>query len=107
MTVKESLSNQVNSALLTDRNHSCDNSFLSVEFHSFSENLRYRLYEPYGVCKNIPYNPYPAEMIGYVFKEDDEVRWVHMSKRCWLALLTELHGTEKAKKIVEGDVINE
>ena len=45
--------------------------------------------------------PYDIDMIAYVFKEDDEIRWVHMSKLCWKHLLSDIYGREKAKEIVK------
>ena len=101
MRVEDSLTNEINSALITCNNHSSDNSFISNELYHFVGNLKVKPYEPYGVCRNIPYNPYDIDMIAYVFKEDDEIRWVHMSKLCWKHLLSDIYGREKAKEIVK------
>lgn len=100
MTIRESLINEVNSAFITYENHSSDNSFIDNELYHFEGNLKIKPYEPYGICRNIPYNPYDSDMVAYVFKEDDEIKWVHMPKRCWKQLLSDMYGREKAKQIV-------
>ena len=101
MRVEDSLTNEVNSALITCNNHSSDNSFISNELHRFVSNLKATSYEPYGICRNVPYNPYDVDEIAYVFKEDDEIRWVHMPKLCWKHLLSDIYGRENAKEIVK------
>lgn len=98
--VKSSLTRLINSALITDENHSSDNSFITNEFCYFEANLLHKRYEPCGVCFNLPYNPYDSNMVAYVFKENEEVRWVHMPERCLLHLLSDLYGRSEAKSMI-------
>ena len=101
MTVLESLTNTVNSGILTFENHTNDNSFVSTEFFHFEKDFLHKGYEPVGVCKNIPYNNYDSPMIAYVFKDNDETVWIHMPERCLVHLLSDNYGREKAKELVK------
>lgn len=100
-TIKDSLTIEVNSALLTCGNHCSDNSFICNNLDYFISSFRATNYLPYGVCKNPPYNEYDSPMVAYVFYDEvDEVRWVHMPQKCLLHLLSELYGTPKAKQLL-------
>ena len=100
MTIEESLTNEINSAMITFENHSKDNSFVDCDLKNFKKYFGYTGYEPYGVCRNVPFNYYPDEQVAYVFKEDEEIKWVHIPKLMWRYLLSDIYGREKAKEIV-------
>lgn len=98
--VTDSLTNEINSGMLTYQNHSNDNGFLYCDFDDFAKALEYSKYEPYGVCRNVPYNTYNDKMVAYAFKEHDEIRWIHMPEAQWRLLLSDIYGREKAKAYV-------
>lgn len=99
--LKTALLQSVNSALLTLNNHTTDNSFLFQGYRGFERRLEEYNYEPVGVTKNVPYNPYPSEQLAFVYRFEGELYWFHLPKRCWEFLLLEGFGCNKIKDLGE------
>lgn len=88
MRLSEALQTTVNSALLTHRNHSADNSFLRRNSGSMESVLREKGLSAVGVSANIPFSQYKERQIAFVYeKEYGEKCWCHMPIVMWLHLI--------------------
>lgn len=92
MRLYEALQNPVDSAILTMRNHSMDNSFLlskaaDIEYHMMSKQ-----YSAVGVSFNVPFSRYRNRQIAFVYEYMDDKYWVHMPETMWLRLMTDYFG---------------
>lgn len=104
MTVDELgliLQNEVNSGFVGNRNHDSDNGFLESKPIDVIRKLEEYEYEAVGICKYVPF-PCTAssQSIAFVFKDCDELLWVHMPETYWFSLLDKIYGYDKADEIV-------
>ena len=88
--LREALTCEVNSALLTFGNHSADNIFLDPSFSVTERMLRECHYGPVGISRNIPFNRHQTNQIAFVYRYDDELYWCHMPEVCWMSCLREI-----------------
>lgn len=91
----------INSAALTRENHSNDNSFIDNAASNICSKLSLLNLEPIGFCYNIPYNHYVTDQIGFVFKDNDEIYWVHFPLLSYEVLLKDLFGDENVTNITK------
>ena|GEM_PF-1963205 len=100
MELKELLRTEVNSALITIKNHDRDNGFFRDTVTEIERDLRSRNYEPIGICKNVPFKcGVSSESVAFVYKYDGEIYWCHMPATYWHHLLTDCFGRKEAEKI--------
>jgi hypothetical protein len=88
--LKEALTCEVDSALLTFENHNPNTIFLDPSYRVMERQLMEYHYEPVGICKNVPYNRYRAKQIAFVYRYEDELYWCHLPEICWMSFLMEI-----------------
>nr|DAH03591.1 MAG TPA: hypothetical protein [Caudoviricetes sp.] len=102
MELKELLKTEVNSALLTIKNHNRDNGFFRDTIVEIEKDLNYRQYEPMGICKNVPFEcTVASRAVAFVYKYDGEIYWCHMPETYYHHLLVECYGWTEAGKVFE------
>ena len=102
MEIVEIFRNEINSAFLTAANHETNNSFMDCSPVTFLNDLRLQGYEPAGVSRTVPIpNRLIPDAIGFVFKEDGEIKWCHMSPLIAQMLLIRSIGPIKAEEMMQ------
>ena len=103
MRLHDALQNPVDSAILTRRNHSMDNSFLRREAGDVEYRLMEHRYTALGISFNVPFGNHYEKQIAFVYEHMDETYWVHMPVVMWLRFMTDYHGRypcEAIKKVM-------
>lgn len=95
------LQNEVNSGLISRMNHEIDNFFLKGEPIDVLKAMEKYDMEPVGICKNVPFPCSSSEhSVAFVFKDEEELKWVHFPEMYWFSLLHRIYGYDEADKIV-------
>lgn len=106
MNLGEILKTEVNSGMINFENHNADNGFFGDTLNEIEKGLKYRNYEPLGICKHVPFPCSCAgNSIAFVYKYDEEVYWCHMPETYWFHLLRETYGYNEADKIFESIIL--
>lgn len=95
------LQTEINSAMISFKNHDSDNGFLECDVTKFESALVKRGYEPLGICKNVPFKPdYAIYSVAFCYKYNGDVYWCHLTEVMWYSLLNQIYGNKKADAII-------
>lgn len=101
MTIRDALCSRANAGLINQGNHTYDNMLLvymtkepAVEEYARAQKINFR-----GVCE-APFAQYGNDDMAFVFEEDGEVKWFHISRYLWDSFLVRYFGRERADHII-------
>jgi hypothetical protein len=95
------LQTEINSAMISNKNHDCDNGFLECNVTKFESALVEKGYEPLGICKNVPFKPdYAIYSVAFCYKCNGDVYWCHLTEVMWYSLLNQIYGNKRADAII-------
>jgi hypothetical protein len=79
LILRKAIKNNLSDGIANSENHCMDNTFISCDIENTSLNMKFKHYEPIGICAP-PYVSANKYDVALVFEtEDFEKKWCHLS----------------------------